>query len=487
MSETSKWIEVLQSSTKPAYQSVVDAIRSGIADGSIAPDERLPTHRELAAHLGLARGTVMRAYQEAERSGLVRSTVGRGTFVVSRGSVHHPQDRAVDATSGVVDLSANRPLCAMDPSLAPVLAAIGKDANLASFTRYTDVLGHSRHRSIGKRWLERWGVDVSDSQVAVCAGSQHAVFVALSSVAGPGDAVATDALTYASLLPMAHTLGLRLVGVGMDSVGMKPSALDQACGHRPIRCVYLTPTIQNPTGIVMDEQRRRELLGVVRRRGLMVIEDDIHRLYHESPPLTMHALEPGRVLFIAATSKSVAGGVRVAFLSAPRSHIDQVRRSILSTVWNVPPLMAEIATRWIEDGTAEQTVRKKRTEMIARHAVLRQLLASAQGGSQSIGQAGLQIGGHAGGLSAWIRLPDRCASSACALAGQGEGVLVAHQDVFEVGDRVAGPDGREGVRISLCAAESRDELRAGIERFLRAVRKVLDMSRSDLAQAKTSV
>ena len=65
----------------PIYQQLVDTIRTAVKKGILAPNQQLPTVSELSEKLGIARGTIKRAYDELERSGIVDKAQGRGTFV----------------------------------------------------------------------------------------------------------------------------------------------------------------------------------------------------------------------------------------------------------------------------------------------------------------------------------------------------------------------------------------------------------------------
>lgn len=442
------WIEALQSSTRPAYLAVVDAIRAALADGSLRPDDRLPTHRQLAEHLGLARGTVLRGYREAERLGLVRGCVGRGTFVRADFLEVQPQARPVAPDDAVLDLSANRPLYTLDPSLAEVLQAVARDPDADRLTRYADIAGLPHHLRTGARWLADWGVDADPADVTLCAGAQHAVHCALASVATAGDTIAAESLTYASLRTIADSIGLRLAGVPLDAGGLRPDALAAACALRRLRAIYTIPTIHNPTGACLPEPRRHEIVALARRHDLYIIEDDIHRLYHPSPPPTFASLAPERTIFIAATSKCLAGGLRVAFVRTPPALRDAIRRAVLSTVWNAAPLMAEIACRWIEDGTARAVLARKRAECTARHALARRLLPPS-----------MTLLGHPGGLSTWAHLPPAWSSADFALHTQRQGVLISPDAVFAIGEPPASP----AIRISLSAPDSHASLARGLD------------------------
>ena len=76
------WIPNLKDAGGPVYRQIAQAIRTAVDDGTLKPGERLPTHRDLAYHLGVTVGTITRSYREAERIGLVAGEVGRGTYVL---------------------------------------------------------------------------------------------------------------------------------------------------------------------------------------------------------------------------------------------------------------------------------------------------------------------------------------------------------------------------------------------------------------------
>src|SRR5215831_11266517 len=101
------WLPERSTLAPPLYKSIAAQLDDDIRTGTLAPGDRLPTHRELADHLGVTVGTVTRAYADAAERGLVEATVGRGTFVRRK-----PARRAhlfENTPPGIVNLSMNRP------------------------------------------------------------------------------------------------------------------------------------------------------------------------------------------------------------------------------------------------------------------------------------------------------------------------------------------------------------------------------------------
>src|SRR5262247_1459112 len=104
------WQPHLDSVSGPRYLAIVDALAYDLDNGKLRAGDRLPTHRDLAYRLGVTVGTVTRAYAEAERRGLIKGEVGRGTYIRDRSGRSLPV-HAVENVLGesVIDLSMNYP------------------------------------------------------------------------------------------------------------------------------------------------------------------------------------------------------------------------------------------------------------------------------------------------------------------------------------------------------------------------------------------
>lgn len=441
------WIPDIQSSSEPFYTAIVAALGRDIRAGKLSRGDKLPTHRELAQAMGIARGTVRRAYSIAEQSKLIESGVGRGTFVADGTGQGNEITWPLVAQPSVVELSTNWPLTMLDPPLGPVLAAIGRDSETAELLKYVPVEGIPRHREAGARWCSRWGVETTADAVSVCTGSQHGIMVALMSVLKPGEVLAVEGYTYPLVKTMAASLGVEVVPVRVDEGGMVPESFRAVCRSKRVRALYTTPTIQNPTGSVLDERRRREIVTIAQGREVTIIEDDIQRLYADAPPPTMWSMDPENVIFLASTSKCVAGGLRVSYLVSPRRLRGMVERAISATVFNTPPLMVEVVTRWLSDGTIERTLERKRNEARERVQMAINVLK------------GHNVRSHPVSLSVWLELPKPWTADDFVIIAQRSGILVSPDRLFAVGERKDAP----AVRLSLCAVDSKVRLKQSLE------------------------
>jgi DNA-binding transcriptional MocR family regulator len=279
------------------------------------------------------------------------------------------------------------------------------------------------------------------------------VFAALLS---PGDLVLAEALTYPGMKTLASLLSLRLQGVAMDAQGLRPDALAAACRTGSPRALYCMPTLQNPTTAVMPEARRREIAAIAREHGLLVVEDDVHGHLPEKAPRPLAALLPELAVYLNGTSKSLAPGLRVGFVAAPAAMVTRLAAAIRGTTWMAAPLMAEIASRWIEDGTAEAVLGRRRKEAAARQALAARVLAGAR------------MDAHPAAYHVWLHLDEPWRADAFAAEARRRGVVVTPAGAFAASTAAPRANARraeappQAVRVCLGAARDREELERGL-------------------------
>ncbi|HEX8706827.1 MAG TPA: GntR family transcriptional regulator, partial [Pyrinomonadaceae bacterium] len=164
------WTPDLSETGGPLSRAIVNALAADIEAGRIEPGTRLPTHRELADRLGVAIGTVTRAYALAKRRGLVSGEVGRGTFVGS--GTGASREETSGGAEAPIDLSKNQIAReTQDRLLAETLAALSARSDLAPLLEYYQPAeGVSRHRAAGAAWVGRIGLDADPAQTLVCSG-----------------------------------------------------------------------------------------------------------------------------------------------------------------------------------------------------------------------------------------------------------------------------------------------------------------------------
>lgn len=443
------WVPRLKGVTGPRYREIAEAIGAAIQSGELQADQRLPTHRSLAEALEVTTGTVTRAYGEAERKGWVYGVVGRGTFVRGR-EPSAGQWQFLEATAkGLIELNINRPLnrnrADMLSDAMAALTAFPKDLN--RLLDYQPDVGIEAHREVISQWVARGPWRPGPDQLVISNGGQHAILVALMTLTRAGDTVLCEALTYPGFTAVAHQLELSVRALVMDEQGILPEALEAACRQHGPRVLFCTPTLQNPTTATMSPERRQAVLDICEQYGVTIIEDDVSAGLWTDGPAPLAAMVPERVVHIGSFSKTLAGGLRVGYLVAPRSIRARIGAAVRATCWMASPLMVALVCEWIRSGAANQLLESQREELAARLDIAREILT------------GYQLRGHPGGLHLWLILPDTWRGDEFVGAAERRGVLIMGAATFTIGRQSVPP---HAVRISLGAATSRDQLRFGL-------------------------
>ena len=444
------WEPQLAPSAGPRYAAIVQALAGDIEAGLLKAGDRLPTHRALADALGVSLGTVTRAYTEARRQGLIEGEVGRGTFVRDREREDTRWALGAAPDRSVVDLSLLfAPPIEGSPAAEPLrrgLEEIASRVDLDEALGYQAHAGARRHREAGAAWIRRTGLETDEGDVIVTAGAQHAMTCVLSVVARPGDVVMTEALTAPGFKDIASWMPLRTHGLPSDDAGLLPMAFDAACRLGVSRVLYTMPVLHNPTTVTATLERRQEIAEIAARHGVAVIEDGALGLLPGDGVTPLSSFAPDSCYYITSLSKTVAAGLRVGFVRVPASAIGQMEDAVRATMWMASPLMAEAASSWIRDGTAERVLAARRRAASDRQELAREVLA------------GISYAADPAGYHLWLDPGSAWQAESLVRAARSAGVAITPADVF-VSGRGHAPS---RVRLSLTSPRDREELERGL-------------------------
>ncbi|MEX2631174.1 MAG: PLP-dependent aminotransferase family protein [Tistlia sp.] len=442
------WIPDLSGASAPLYLAIANALGEAIETRELPQGVKLPTHRQLALSLGVSVQTVSAAYREAERRGLVVGETGRGTFVRGNGQILESQFIMPRRHEHLIDLSINRPASGFVHAEAvhAVFGALAESMDLASMTACRPVQGLDQHRVAAVEWLTRRSVQAAVDQVVICNGAAHGLLLALATVADPGDTVVTDELTDHGAILLASTLHLRLKPLPCDEQGILPDGFAAACAAGDVRALFTIPTLNNPTCTVMPLERRRALAAIARRHGVAIVEDDPYSMLLENPPPALSSFAPELSYYVTTFTKSLMPGVRTGYLVGPPAQVPRIVSRLRATSWMATPLVAEIASQWLSDGTADRLIQWQRDEMTARQKILQRALRGFRYRCQR----------HA--LHAWLTISEQWRVEAFVASLRQRNVAVTPAEVFMVGR------GNEphAVRLSLGATRSRAQFEQGL-------------------------
>lgn len=340
-----------RTSRQALYLQIAEQIKSQICDGRLPATTQLPTVRQLAQNLGVTRLTIQNAYGELQSEGWVEATIGRGTFVshaakpqaipqhmTALGGQSLTPDEVLSDIIQLHQLEAE-PLAGLrsmavgapDPRLVPKEefwgAILSLQGDWDSLVGYGSPQGDPVLRVELAAILRQRNVHVTPDDIIVTAGTTHALSLVVQALAQPGETVLVEQPTYLGLLHILKEQRLQPIGIPLDQTGPQLDAIERAIQlHRP-RFFYTSPTFQNPTGISFSMERRRAILDLADRYGLLIVEDDIYaRLaYDNPPPPPLYALDQREnVVYVSSLSKVLMPSLRIGYIVAPSKLQDRL-------------------------------------------------------------------------------------------------------------------------------------------------------------------
>ncbi|GAA1403591.1 MocR-like transcription factor YczR [Oerskovia paurometabola] len=452
----------------PAYAALADAVRGAVLSGTVAPNTRLPSERDLAVALGVSRTTTAAAYAALRERGFVTSRTGVGTVAVLPRPARRAQPQwcggdapvpvGVEPPEDLVDLGQAAP--AAPPQLH---AAYGRA--LEALPGYLSGRGYEPlglqplREAVAQRLTER-GTPTTPDQVLVTTGAQHAIATVAQSLLGPRDRVVVQSPTYAHGIEAMVGRGARVVGfpVGAglpgDGPGFDVALFESTIRAATPRLAYLVPDFHNPTGYSLTSDERAEVRRIALRHRVTVIGDEtLTDIALDGPapePLAGDGSATSHLLTVGSASKTFWGGLRVGWV---RAHPDVVAH--LARVRGA----SDIATSVLEQLAVVELL-ARRDEVLAERLPLlrsqRDLLRSAV----TAAIPSWHVTAPAGGLSLWVDL-GRPLAHALAAAAAVRGLVV------NPGPSLT-PDGAATSRVRLTFAPDAEAIRRAVPRLVAA-------------------
>lgn len=352
------------------------ALRQAILDGHVRAGERLPATRILAAELGLARTTVVEAFESLVSEGLLETRTGSGTFVTATMSpvkAAPPEDLPrtaqpdrlarlmAAARQQFADRLGHAPraftTATPDYDMFPMaqwarLVNRHWQGERAAILGYHDALGHQGLRAAIARHLRgNRGFACEPGQVFITSGAQQAFQLIGAMLLDPGDAVWFEDPGAIGARNSFVVHGAHVVPVGID-----PEGLDVADGlaQAPdFKLAFVTPSHQQPLGVRMSHERRIALLRAAAGAGAFVVEDDWDGDFTLSgrPSPALKAIDAGeRVIYVGSFSKSMFPALRIGYLVAPPNLIPTFEVALRAFSSGVPTSLQAAVAAFIDEG-----------------------------------------------------------------------------------------------------------------------------------------
>ncbi|MGV0680457.1 PLP-dependent aminotransferase family protein [Mycolicibacterium fortuitum] len=427
----------------PLRQRIATALVEQIRMGRLGPGDALPSTRSLATELGVARSSVVDAYDELAAAGYTTARPGSGTRIAAGADTAARAGAASHVTSSGVapvmrrasheptpawDLTPGHP----DPSLISATdwrrawraAAAAPIASAASGPH-----GHPELRHALADHLRRTrGIVIDPSELVVVPGVASALRTITSAAGLAGRDIAFEEPGYVEAREVFEMCGVRTRAVAVDGNGLDPGSLRSTDS-----AVYCTPAHQYPLGARLPVARRARLVQWALRTGSLLIEDDYDGefRYDVSALPALRGIDGGQdsVAYIGTASKMLTPALRVAWLLPPPSLRDAVADALERSGESVCAVTTVALARFIESGAlTRHLARAARTYSARRSALV------AAFGRRS---AGDELAGIEAGLHLVVRLPDGTDDLTVAAALRDRGVAVSPLSSFFTGPATA--------------------------------------------------
>jgi len=424
---------------------------NSILEGHLEPDTPLPSSRKLARQLSVARNTVVYAYQHLVDEGFLVSRERSGFFVngdILKGRVQtqKPIKSSIDSMSWDQKLviqpdqfrQNNKPanwnnfpysfICGQyDQHLFPIADWRECCREAAAINAIHDWAKDQVDRDnselidqIHKKLLPRRGVWAEPDEILVTLGAQQGIYLAAQLLLNNDRTMGFESPGYVDAENTFSVFTSKLKALNVDQFGLVPDKAFSVCDG-----IYTTPSHQYPTTVTMPRERRLELLEIACKHDMFVIEDDYESEFNyvgEPTPALKSMDEDGRVIYIGSVSKTLAPGIRLGYMVAPKELIDQARALRRLMMRHPPSNNQFIIAQFLKRGYHDSLINRLSHALHQRWALLGDLLEQYFPG-----------GSHRptfGGSAIWVEGNQTLDSSKLLRRAKEQGVLFEPGEIF---------------------------------------------------------
>jgi DNA-binding transcriptional MocR family regulator len=430
------------------YQEIADRLAALIRLGTYPASARIPSVRQTSEQQGVSISTVLQAYSLLESQGLIEARPQSGYYVRKRvaGRLPEPEISAAGRDPSLVSVH-ELTMMLLEDTLNPNLIQLGAalpNPQLLPIKKMNRIMMNlirrdaaEAHQYLFPPGLESLraqitqraaiaGCNLSPSEILITSGGAEAMHIGLHAVCRAGDIVATESPMYFGTLQALEAHGLRALEIPTHPrEGISIEALAFALEHNPIRAVMVISNFNNPLGSMIPDEKKKELVDLLRRHDAPLIENDVSgELYFgDKRPLTCKAFDThGLVLLCSSFSKDISPGLRIGWMAAGRYQAEATwLKMTLSAA--APTLPQMTLAQFLEGGGYDQHLRRIRREYarnveLLSDAVLRYFPPN------------VRLTRPSGGLVLWVGLPENVDSLELYKVAHAGGITLAPGYVF---------------------------------------------------------
>lgn len=382
------------------YQQVVDYIDKQQSLGLLRAGDKLPSLRKLSKQLEISVSTVKQAYEQLERQGTISAKPQSGYYLNAEKVrtlmprpakwklakptevkcrdliervyqvVHRPDIMPFGISNPIM---AHSPDKALARQMRSVLARAGEKA-----LNYGPTNGDPKLRTQLAYGYQEVGVDVSPDDFIVTNGAQEALTIALQCCAQKGDVIAIESPCYFGIIELIESLGMKAVEVYTSAEdGVSVDELEEVLLKHEVKVCLFSTAINNPLGSMMTDVQRQQLVALIERYDVTLIEDDVYGdLYfgeHRPKPAQLYS-EKGLVMTCSSFSKTAAPSYRVGWI-IPGKYLEQARRVKRALSCTTPILQQWTISEYVSSGEYDRYLAILRRKLQYNSERMRTLIA----------------------------------------------------------------------------------------------------------------
>ena len=332
------------------FKKVTQLIENYIEQGVLIAGERLPSERNLAKDLQVNRSTIVHALDILTERGILVRKQGSGTFVneqkwglqvystinwrLPANFYHHRknvyQQKVLQVRrqmTHICDLANGDLPTNMIPKL--ILPHITSH-EMVAYEKQSDTLQlglPSLKQQIANYMSTQFAMTIDTDQILITSGTQQSLFLITQGLLKPGDAIGIESPSYFYSLPLFQAAGVRLYGIECDAEGITLESLQKVALERQIRWLFLNPIFQNPTGCVMSNPRKKQILAFCRQQCIGIVEDDAYSGLAFDAKVDIAPIKKfdtsNQVVYLGSLSKYIGRNIRIGWMIAQigRAHV----------------------------------------------------------------------------------------------------------------------------------------------------------------------
>lgn len=423
------------------YIEIADQLVTDVKEGILKPGDQLPPQREFAYVKKIAPSTASRVYAELVKRGIAIGEVGRGTFIRA---FDHMAPELGEPAKQPINMQLNFSVIAdMAADMIPGMEHLLRPDVLGASLMPAGVEGDAVGRSQASKLLDFGGWTPNPDNIVFTGGGRQGIAASMAALAAPGDRIAIEFMTYPVVKGIAARLGITLVPIPMDDNGICVEALAYEHRKAQLSAIYIQPTLHNPLGITMSDEKREALANFVKAENLYVIEDVVYAFLKNGVPFGK--LAPDHTFTVESLSKRLTPGLNFGFVVGPAIYKEKLITAIRTGGWATSGLNYTTCMRWMSDGTLKKYEILRQEDARKKQKVAREILSD------------FTLHNDPESYHIWMELNDGWRAEVFCAAAASRGVAISPASVFAVNHGSA----PNCIRIAL-APPSDEDLKRGL-------------------------